>query len=157
MPTANNGAGGVSLLALERVMRHCRNWFIRTTRTGDFMISGGVLTGAESWLLPGQYYRVMGSVLNDGVHRYGDAEDTLTDEAFSGRVDALAPPRDFLQLAAEIDGWQAKFGEAAASPYSSENLTGYYSYTKASCITQDGGSGGWEAVFAAKLAPYRKL
>lgn len=153
----NATPGGVSLLALERVMRHCRNWFIRTTRTSDFTIAGGALIGADSYLLPGQYYRIVGSVFSDGVHRYGDAEDTLTDEAFSGRVDALAPPHDFLQLAAEIDDWQAKFGEAAASPYSSENLTGYYSYTKASGITQDGGSGGWEAVFAAKLAPYRKL
>lgn len=156
MPTTNNDAGGVSLLTLSAVMRECKNWFIRMTRTGDFAISGGVLTGAESYLLPGQYYRITGSVFSDGVHRYGDAEDTLTDETFSGRVDALAPPRDFIALAAEIADWQDKYGAAAASPFNSESFVGY-SYTKASGVTQDGGAGGWQAAFRAKLARYRKL
>lgn len=156
MPVTDTDAGGVDLLTLSAVMGECRNHFIRTTRTGDFEITGGVLTGAESWLLQGQYYRVMGSVFSDGVHRYGDADDTLTDETFSGRVDALAPPRDFLQLAAEIDDWQEKYGAMAASPLSSESFGGY-SYTKASGVTQDGGAGGWEAHFAPRLARYRKL
>ena len=156
MPTTNNGAGGVDLLTLSAVMAECRNHFIRTTHTGDFTISGGALTGAESWLLPGQYYRVMGSVFSDGVHRYGDESDALTDETFSGRVDALAPPPDFLALSAEIGGWIEKYGEAAASPYSSESFGGY-SYTKASGVTQDGGAGGWLAHFSARLARYRKL
>lgn len=156
MPVTNTDAGGVSLLALSAVMGECRNHFIRTTRTGDFTITGGVLTGAEGWLLPGQYYWVRGSVFSDGVHRYGDADDTLTDETFSGRVDALAPPPDFLSLAAEIADWQGKYGDAAASPFSSENFGGY-GYTKASGVTQDGGVGGWEAAYSAKLARYRKL
>lgn len=152
----NTTPGGVSLSTLAAVMGTCCNHFIRATRTGDFTISGGVLSGADSWLLPGQYYRVMGSVFNDGVHRYGDASDALTDETFSGRVDALAPPRDFLDLAAEIDGWQTDYGKAAASPFNAESFGGY-SYQKASGVTQDGGSGGWEAVFGAKLARYRKV
>lgn len=159
MPTTNMDAGGVSLLTLSAVMGACRNWFVRMTRTGDFSISGGVLTGAEGLLMPGQYYRIVGSVFNEGVfqyHGYGVADDTLTDETFSGRVDALAPPRDFLQLAAEIADWQAKYGAAAASPFNSESFGGY-SYTKASGVTQDGGAGGWQAHFGARLARYRKL
>lgn len=152
----NATPGGVGLLALERVMRHCRNWFVRASHTGDFTIADGALIGAESYLLPGQYYRIVGSVFSDGVHRYGDADDTLTDEAFSGRVDALAPPRDFIQFASEIADWQEKYGAMAASPLSSESFGGY-SYTKASGVTQDGGAGGWEAHFALRLARYRKL
>ena len=158
MPTTNNDAGGVSLLTLSSVMGECKNWFIRVTRMGNFTISGGVLTGAEGLLMPGQYYRIVGSVFNDGVFRYGGygvADDTLTDEAFSGRVDALAPPPDFLALASDIDHWQAQYGAVAASPYSSEHFKDY-DYTKASGVAESG-FGGWEAMFRAKLARYRKL
>lgn len=159
MPTTNNDAGGVSLLTLSAVMGECKNFFVRMTRTGDFAISGGVLTGAEGLLMPGQYYRIVGSIFNEGVFRYGGygvADDALTDETFSGRVDALAPPRDFIALAAEIADWQDKYGAAAASPFISESFGGY-AYTKASGVTQDGGAGGWQAAFRAKLARYRKL
>lgn len=156
MPTTNTDAGGVGLLTLSAVMGECKNYFVRMTRTGDFAISGGVLTGAESYLLPGQYYRIMGSVFSDGVHKCGVADDTLTDETFSGRVDALAPPRDFLQLAAEIADWQDKYGAASASPFVSESFGGY-AYTKAPGVTADGGAGGWRAHFGARLARYRKL
>lgn len=159
MPTNNTDAGGVSLLALSAVMGTCRNWFVRTTRTGDFVITGGVLTGAEGLLMPGQYYRIVGSVFNDAVHRYGGygvADETLTDEAFTGRVNALAPPPDFLQLAAEIADWQEKYGAMASSPLVSESFGGY-SYQKASGVTADGGAGGWQAHFGARLARYRKL
>lgn len=155
----NATPGGVSLLTLNAVMGTCKNWFVRMTRTGDFAITGGILTGAEGLLMPGQYYRIIGSVFNDSVHRYGGygaADDTLTDEAFSGRVDALAPPPDFLQLASEIADWQDKYGAAAASPFVSESFGGY-AYTKASDVTQDGGAGGWQAAFRAKLARYRKI
>lgn len=153
----NTTPGGVSLSTLAAVMGACCNHFIRSTLTANFTVSDGALVGAGTYLRPGQYYRIRGSVFNDGVHRYGDAADTLTDETFSGRVDGLAPPRDFLDLAAEIDGWKTKYGEAAASPYSAESFVGYYSYTKASGVTQDGVSGGWEAVYRAKLARYRKV
>lgn len=155
MPDTNT-PGGVDLLTLSAVMRECKNYFIYATKTGSFTISGGVLSRTANYLLPGQYYRIVGSVFNDGIHRYGTDADTLTDETFSGRVDALAPPRDFLALAANIAEWQSKFGLAAASPYSSESF-GDYSYTKASGVTQDGGSGGWQTVYRAELAQYRKL
>ena len=144
---------------LTELCQELRNWFDRERHTGSFTIVGGVLTA--DFLLPGQYYRVMGSVFNDGVHQYGDASDTLIDETFDGSVWALAIPAAVINLAAEIAEWQTKYGGAdspAMSPFSAESFGGY-SYSKGS----GGGSGrtaasvSWKDVFSGKLNAWRKL
>lgn len=153
MPTTNMDAGGVSLLTLEDVMTYCNNFFECGHRTGDFTIADGTLSGTADFLQPGQYYRVTGSVFNDGVHRFGDTDDALTDETFSGDVYPLAPPRGFLALAANIDAWRGKNEVMSKSPYTSENF-GIYSYSKASGEATDTG---WQAQFMVELSRWRRL
>lgn len=139
---------------LENVLMHLKNWFVVPGG-----VHGGVYTVANGamelpFLRRGQYYRICGSVFNDGLHKYGDPTDTLADETFNGTVWALAVPKAVVNLAAEITEWQAKNGEAVASPYTSESFGGY-SYTKAT-DTATGAQATWETVFKARLNPYRK-
>ena len=124
---------------------------------GLFEIRGGTLVTEE--LADGQYYRIMGSLFNDGVHKYGT--DVLTDETFEGSVWSLGIPPSIVQLAADIEEWQAKYGGAnseAMSPFQSESFGGY-SYSKAGGGSADGTTavGTWQGAFAQRLAPWRKI
>ena len=136
---------------LEEVLRSLNNWFERDYATGVFEIAGGSIGLPEGWLLDGQYFRIEGSVFNDGLHQ-GPAVD-LQDETFTGEVAAWAIPKAVTELAASIGEWQAKYGEEAASPYSSESFDGY-SYTKAEGAE---GSANWRGAFRSELNRWRKL
>lgn len=138
---------------LEQVLIHLRNWFQMEIYPGTYVIEGGKIS--LPFLLEGQYFRVCGSVFNDGLHQYGPTMEALTDETFDGAIWALAIPKNVIDLAGEIAAWQEKFGAAAASPYTSESFGGY-SYSKAGG-TEGGGAGGWQAAFRGRLNPYRKL
>jgi len=143
---------------LTELCQELHNWFVLEKHTGTFTIDGGNITA--SFLVPGQYFRVMGSIFNDGVHKYGDAD--LEDETFDGAVWALAIPKAVINLAAEIAEWQTKYGAVdspAMSPYTSESFGGY-SYSKsAGGNNNDSGSGGsgWQSVFRSRLNAWRKL
>ena len=138
---------------LETVLIHLKNWFVvpRGVHEGIYTIENGTLE--LSFLQKGQYYRICGSVFNDGLHKYGDVD--LQNETFTGTVWALAIPKAVVDMAAKIEEWQTKNGDAVASPYQSESFGGY-SYTKAT-DADTGGVATWETVFRAQLNPYRKL
>lgn len=131
-----------------------RNWFDVERHCGEFEIVDGALS--VSFLQTGQYFRIKGSIFNDGVHQYG--VDELTDEAFTGEIWAMAVPPDVIQLASDISAWQEKYGNLVASPYQSESFGGY-SYSKASGSGSGSGSGdySWKDAFASSLRRYRKL
>lgn len=146
---------------LTELCQELHNWFVLEKHVGTFEITGGVFTA--SFLVPGQYYRIMGSIFNDGVHQYGEeAQDELKDESWSGSVWALAIPKAVIKLAAEIAEWQTKYGtieSPAMSPFNSESFGGY-SYSKsggASVGTSSGGGSGWQDVFRGRLNAWRKL
>lgn len=134
---------------LEEVLRSLNNWFERDYATGVFEIAGGSIGLPDGWLLDGQYFRIEGSVFNDGLHQWPAVD--LQDETFTGEVSALAIPKAVTELAASIGEWQAKYGEEAASPYSSESFDGY-SYTKA-----EGSQADWRGAFRSELNRWRKL
>jgi hypothetical protein len=140
---------------LEAVLIHLKNWFVvpRGVRSGMYTVKDGKLE--LSYLQNGQYYRICGSVFNDGLHKYGDESDKLTDETFMGTVWALAIPKAVVELSAEIEAWQKKNGDAVASPFSSESFGGY-SYTKAT-DSVTGAVATWETAFRSRLNPYRKI
>ena len=48
-------------------------------------------------VVPGQYFLVRGSIFNDGVHKAGDGD--LTAETFTGTVQPMRVPPDFVALA----------------------------------------------------------
>lgn len=138
---------------LEMVLTHLKNWFVvpHGVHVGMFTIENNTLE--LPFLQQGQYYRICGSVFNDGLHKYGEAD--LMDESFGGAVWALAIPKAVIDISANIKEWQDKNGEAVASPFTSESFGGY-SYTKATDSTT-GAQATWETVFRSQLNPYRKL
>lgn len=135
---------------LEQVLTHIHNFF----EVGYIAAKWQVVDGALDlpFLQDGQYYLIRGSVFNDGLHQYPDND--LTDEAFSGVIFSLAIPKQLIELAKEIEDWQAKNGDQADSPYQSESFGGY-SYSKGSGSSGD--LSGWQAAYASKLNPWRKL
>lgn len=139
---------------LEQVLGHLHNWFQVGIHPGEYEIQDGALT--LPFLLDGQYFRIVGSVFNDGLHQYGPEMEPLQDEVFDGSIWALAVPRAVIALAEEIDAWQQKYGRIAASPYTSESFGGY-SYTKSGGANENGGAGGWQAAFRQRLNQWRKL
>lgn len=140
---------------LENVLIHLKNWFVvpRGVHEGTYTIKNGSLE--LPFLQNGQYFRICGSVFNDGLHKYGEVFCELQDETFTGTVWALAIPKAVVELSAKIEEWQNKNGEAVASPFTSESFGGY-SYTKAT-DPNSGGAVTWETAFRSQLNPWRKL
>lgn len=137
---------------LSELCKELNNWFETSRRFGSYTISGGGL--ALDFLQPGQHFRIVGSVFNDGVYTY--PVSSLTDETFDGAVWPMAVPPDVLQLSSEIDDWTEKYGEASASPYQSESFGGY-SYTKGSAANAGESSVTWQGTFASRLNRWRKV
>lgn len=137
---------------LERVLIHIHNWFDCGWYDGKWQVLDGCLD--LPFLQDGQYYRIIGSVFNDGLHQY--PSDDLKDETFCGLICPLAIPKQVIELAEEIEAWQEKNGEQADSPYQSESFGGY-SYSKGSSSSDDNGLSGWQKAFAGRLNPWRKL
>ena len=139
---------------LEDVLGYLRNWFCVERVVGTFVIDKGRIAFPEGATVPDnqQYIRVFGSVFNDGLHMAAD--DTFTDETFEGTVWLLAVPTPVVQIAQEVEAYQASVAEAGKSPYKSESFDGY-SYqlrTDANgCITS------WQEVFRNRLARWRKI
>lgn len=135
---------------LETVLQNLNNWFLVPdgVHAGEFTVQGGQLT--LPFLQTGQYFRVVGSVFNDGLHQYPVAD--LTDETFTGSVWALAVPKAVIELAEEIDAWQTKNGDPG--PFTSESFCGY-SYSKAT--NASGMAVGWQDVFKSRLNDWRRI
>lgn len=138
---------------LENVLRHLNNWFLVAIHEGTFTVENGSI--ALPFLLTNQYFRIVGSVFNDGLHQYPATD--LTDETFTGTVWALAVPKAVVTLSIDIAAWEEKNGEAVLSPYTSESFGGY-SYTKASGGKADTSAvTGWQGAFRGRLNDWRKL
>lgn len=138
---------------LEQVLRHLNNWFLVDIHEGTFTVENGSI--ALPFLLTNQYFRICGSVFNDGLHQYPAID--LTDETFAGTVWALAVPKAVVTLSEDIAAWEEKNGEAVSSPYTSESFGGY-SYTKASGGKADTTAvTGWQDAFRNQLNAWRKL
>lgn len=147
------------------VCQYLKNWFDRNQLRyiGDITIQNGALSETYG-LKVGQYFRIVGSTLNDGVYQYPIT--TLTDETFDGAIWGMSLPKAFIALLDDIEAWKAKFnnldtqdGKQAMSPFNSESFGGY-SYSKSNGGTGDTSkdkSGTWQGVFGVRLAPYRKM
>ena len=139
-----------------QVMRYCRNFFEKTSESGQYTIAGGRITLQQEYLL-GQYILLTGSVLNNGLYHLQDnlyTLDSSKDEIFEGTIYGLIIPLDFLQLCKEIDVF-AKSPAGAPGPYTSESVIGVHSYTKAT--GPDGLPVGWQAVFGGRISEFRKM
>lgn len=137
---------------LTELLSEIRNYFEvpNGRHFGTFTISGGSIAPLD-FLQEGQYFRIVGSVFNDGVYQY--PATSLTDEVFEGAVWAMAVPPTLIALAAEIEEY-CNSDAGKASPYTSESFSGY-SYTKAT--DANGAPIGWQKAFASRLSRWRKL
>lgn len=148
---------------LNEICENLCNYFIQNRFEGRFEIVDGMISLP---LLDGQRFLIQGSALNDGMYTYHDDgikndDDSeavgLQDESWAGTICALAVPPAVVALSSEIQAWVDANQESQNSPYSSENVIGVYSYTKASGGHGAGGSVGWMDIFADKLKRWRKV
>lgn len=130
-----------------------RNWFETDRISGTYTVENGSIT--LSFLQNGQFFRVVGSVFNDGVHQYPDY--AMADETFDGSIWPMSVPPALICLGEEIKAWQEKNGDIAASPYTSESFGGY-SYSKSTSGSATGaGVVTWQSVFKSRLNQWRKI
>jgi len=145
---------------LTELCKEINNWFEYAKFFGTFTIEDSVITGNYS-LQDGQYFRIVGSVFNDGVYKFGEDLD-LTDETFTGAIWAMAVPKEVIALADDIEDWSDKYlgvDSAAMSPFNSESFGGY-SYSKSGGSSSSGNvdlSGTWQGAFADRLNHWRKI
>ena len=139
---------------LEGLCRHLRNWFFveNGEHADTFTVDGGSIS--LPFLRDGQYFVIVGSLFNDGVHKYPAIG--LTDETFNGTIYEMAVPRDVISLLDDITAWETKYREASESPYESESFGGY-TYTKSSNKGGASGSASWKGIFRDRLNAWRKL
>lgn len=139
-------------MMLTELCQELRNWFDRDQPKlyGDFEITDGkIITDDFTAVIQNnQYFRIIGSVFNDGVHQYTEAL-SLTDEVFHGAIWLMAVPHGVIALSDKIDEWNEKHGDIALSPYSSESFGGY-SYAK-------GSNTSWQSIFRSELNRWRKI
>lgn len=140
---------------LTELCQELRNWFVLNKYFGTFTIEDGELDVPDDLLQDGQYYRVIGSVFNDGVHQYPDG---LVDEVFKGAIWAMAVPPSVIDLSGRISEWLNQYGDLVSSPYQSESFGGY-SYTKANSGQGNANSSNptWQSAFADELSRWRKI
>lgn len=134
---------------LEEVLQHLNNWFLVPDgiHTGEFTVQDGGIT--LPFLQEGQYFRVVGSVFNDGLYQYPTKD--MIDEIFDGAVWALAVPKAVIALTDEINTWSSK---NQPSGFTSESFAGY-SYSKAT--NASGMAVGWQDVFRSRLNAWRRM
>ena len=144
---------------LEQILWHIHNWFEREQiPVSTCCIDDGSLpTSITDQMLDGQWYRIEGSCLNDGLHQH-PAED-LEDETFNGTITLLAIPKPLLRVAEDIAAWQEANGAVVDGPYASESFGGYsYSLRSDSgANSASGGLSGWRLAFRDRLNPFRKM
>ena len=143
-------------LVMTEVCDYLNNYFWEKKIVGKFSIEDGSVT--ISALKNGQYFRIIGSTFNDGVHIYPATD--LHDEEFEGTIEAMAIPAVVIAIASDIKDWQTKYGgadSAAMSPFNSESFNGY-AYSKSGSGNANSGSNvTWQDVFGGRLNKYRKL
>lgn len=143
-------------LILTEICDYLNNYFWDKKIDGKFTISGGSIDVPA--LKDGQYFRIVGSIFNDGVHIYPATD--LKDEEFTGSIWSMAVPSTVIAIASDVNDWQTKYGNVnseAMSPFNSESFAGY-SYSKSGSGNANSGSNiGWQDVFGGRLNKYRKL
>ena len=143
-------------MSLTSLCQELRNWFCKDEdkHSGTFEIVNGAI--ALPFLQEGQYFRIKGSVFNDGVYMLGDASyPDFIDESFSGEIWAMRVPKEVIALSAKIDEWEEANAKALASPYQSESWNGYSYSLKSGGL--NGNSVTWQSQFASELNRWRKV
>lgn len=137
---------------MTEICEELHNFFEKKIVCGTFEIKDGVFVAPLDFLQANQYFRIVGSVFNDGVYK-NDNKLHLTDEAFNGEIWALAIPPTLIALSTEIKAYSDS-DEAKPSAFTSESFGGY-SYSKAT--DESGAALSWQKVFRSRLNRWRKI
>ncbi len=150
---------------LEKVCANIHNYFISAVYPARYSIMDGMISPAPP-LKEGQRFWIVGSDLNDGVYTYREAalmnddddmQAELMDEDFSGSICAMSVPKQFVDAVMEGKTWQTDHADALSGPYTSENVSGVYSYTISQEITEAQGNPlGLPARLASSFDRWRK-
>lgn len=135
---------------IGELLHEIRNYFDMSRHFGTFRIVDGSPILDEIPIQEGQYFRVCGSVFNDGVYKY--PATGMKDEEWRGAIWLLAIPQEVIDLSNAIDAWNDQYGPKG--PYTSESFAGY-SYTKAT--SKNGGTYTWRDEFSNQLNKWRKI
>ena len=137
---------------LTEICAELRNWFSTDAdkHFGKFEVSGGFIAPSD-FLQEGQYFRIVGSVFNDGVHQYPASD--LTDEVFDGSIWAMRVPPDVVELSKDVQKF-VESEDAKPSVFTSESFGGY-SYSRAT--DGHGKPAVWQNIFSKRLNKYRKV
>lgn len=146
---------------IDEICAELKNYFTHDEDRliGDWTIENNAFVPPV--VFPTEYIRIVGSRLNDGVHKVSAL--TLKNETFHGAIWIMSPPAGFLKLVKEIEDWQAKYGgysNPAMSPYNSESFGGYsYSKSAGSGSSLNGASAtpSWQDAYASRLKRYRRI
>lgn len=141
---------------IGQICAEVKNYFVQRDvdiHAGNYTIANGEISPIP-FVRVGQYYRIVGSALNDGVYQRGVDDLQLIDEEFDGAIWSMKVPKEFVDLCKEISDWETANANALSGPYQSESFAGY-SYSKGSSAS--GGAYGWQDQFRSKLNAYRRL
>lgn len=117
---------------MEDILSYINNYFAVTKEEGTFKIEDNSIKIKGNYL-QGQFIKLEGSVLNDGIHKVenlGGETITLTganNEEFEGVIYSLAIPKDLINIAIKFEELKEKSPNGI---YDSESF-GEYSYTLA--------------------------
>ena len=142
---------------MEKILNSINNYFYKFYESGSYSINTNTITVKGKYII-GQYVRIEGSTLNDGVYKvaFVDGQNitleslTMQDEEFEGIISSLAIPSDLISLKAKIETYES---ENKPSAIVSESF-GNYSYSLAT--NANGQALTWQEVFSNELKPYRK-
>ena len=138
---------------ISDLCKELNNWFEVDREFGKYEIKDGTII-IDS-LQKGQFFRIVGSIFNDGVYEY--PTNDLKDEEFKGAIWPMAIPTEISNLLERINTWVDDNMGVLDSPYQSESFGGY-SYSKASGNASNGdGNITWQSHFANELNRWRKI
>lgn len=134
------------------------NFFEQEKYIEPVTIENGALLGFSDRLQQDQYFRVVGSLFNDGVYKYPTTD--LTDETFDGAIWAMTVPPAALALLEKMQEWDSLYGNNADNytPYASETMHHYsrsfaiHTNSKGELVRPT-----WQAVFRTELNRWRKI
>lgn len=144
---------------LNEICEHLHNFFDSRDgkyidrSAGTFTILNGLISPLSSSLIAGQYIRIVGSLLNDGIYLLPSnfTISSLANETFTGAIFGLDIKRDFMQIVSEITAYVAA---NPATGFVSESFGGW-SGTRATGA--NGAVAPWETVYEKRLNRWRKM
>lgn len=142
---------------LELLMRECNNFFYKWKETNTFTIDNNTIAVKGNYLV-GQYIRITGSILNDGVYKVETATNNaititgLTNEVFKGVIYGLAVPKEFALLADKVETHNSKAPNNASKVSESFN-----NYSVSYATGQGGKPLQWQDIFKTDVDTYRQI